>query len=308
MNRRKLLAVVAVLFAAAMISGVAAWLSDGETQIDAIVTGNVSIALSEENWRPENASEIHPEDILPQNPVVTNTGSADAYVFVAVSMSCLRSGAQISEPTALLEIQSPLPLYTTISRQEAFEKDNWMQLLGPLYDNKLNSVTTVYAYGKNNTMTPLAPGATTTAVFDAVKLRNIVRVDDVMGLDANVYVHAYAIQASELGDNGSAVGPSQVWNIVRNTYDVQLASQALPETTPKVLQVRVTPSPTPKPKAKSAQKASSSGENDWLKEWTAEASTDDENDEVFLSIFGKTTNPAPTPTPTPKPTGKRSVG
>lgn len=301
MNRKKLFAVVAVLFAAAMISGVAAWLSDGETQTDPIVTGKVSIALSEENWRPENASDIHPEDILPQNPVVTNTGTADAYVFVTVSMSCLRSGAQISEPTALLEIQSPLPLYSTISRKEAFEKENWMRLLGPVYDSKLNSVTTVYAYGKDNKMTPLAPGAATTAVFDAVKLQNVARIDDVTGLDANVYVHAYAIQATELGDADAAIGPTQVWNIVRNAYDVNLSSQALPETTPKVLEVRVTPSPTPKPTPTPTPKVNtSSSSNSWLKEWSPESFTDD--DQMFLSIFGDN------PEPTSAPEGRRSVG
>ena len=296
MNRRKLLAVVAVLFAAAMISGVAAWLSDGETQTDAILTGKVSIALSEANWRPENASDIHPEDILPQNPVVTNTGSADAYVFVTVSMSCLRIGAQIADPTTLMEIQAPLPLYTTVCQQGAFESENWQRLLGPLYDNKLNSATTVYAYGKANEMTPLAPGAATTAVFDAVRLQNIVRLDDVTGLDANVYVHAYAIQASELGDNGTAVSPTQVWNIVRNAYDVQLSSQALPDTTPKVLENRVTPSPTPKPSPKPtptpAWSAGNSSGDDWFNNWTDASFTDD--DEMFLSIFGTTPAPAAT--------------
>lgn len=304
MNRRKLLAVVAVLFAAAMISGVAAWLSDGETQTDAIQTGKVSIALSEANWRPENASDIHPEDILPQNPVVTNTGNADAYVFVTVSMSCLRTGARIADPTKLMEIQSPLPLYTTVSQKGAYESENWQRLLGPLYDSKLNSVTTVYAYGKTNEMTPLAPGTATTAVFDAVRLQNIVRLDDVIGLDANVYVHAYAIQANDLGDNGASVAPTQVWNIVRNAYDVKLSSQALPETTPKVLETRVTPTPTakptPTPTPKTVWSAGETSGEDWLDTWKNASFTDD--DEMFLSIFGEYTEATSTPE------GRRSVG
>ena len=78
MNRKKLLAVAAVLFVAAMITGVAAWLSDSETQTDEIVATDLSIVLNEANWRPENASDVHPEDVLPQNPTVTNTGTAPA--------------------------------------------------------------------------------------------------------------------------------------------------------------------------------------------------------------------------------------
>ena len=56
-NRKKLIAVLAVIVIAAMISGVAAWLSDDETNTEEIVTGQVSISLRESNWLPENASD-----------------------------------------------------------------------------------------------------------------------------------------------------------------------------------------------------------------------------------------------------------
>ncbi len=293
MNRKKLLAVAAVLFVAAMITGVAAWLSDSETQTDEIVATDLSIVLNEANWRPENASDVHPEDVLPQNPTVTNTGTAPAYVFVEVRMSALRPGARVVDENSLLELQAPTPLYTTRSRGRAFDSDNWQLLIGPLYDSAQNTVTYVYAYGKGASMTPLMPGAVTPAVFDAVQLANVIRRDDVVGLDANVYVHAYAIQASDLGDNGASTAPGAVWNIVRNTYDVQLASQSLPTTSPKVLAVKETPSPTPTASPTPALKVPD--EDDWVVEELAE-------DDAALRAMFEESSPEPTPT------GRRSVG
>lgn len=248
-KKKKLFAVVAVLFVAAMISGVAAWLSDDATNTVEIVPATVSIALKESNWRPENASDVHPEDVLPKNPTVTNTGTSDVYVFVEVSMSALKTGAQITDLKALMELRAPMPLYTTRSQKGEFDVENWQRLVGPLYDKQKNCVTWVYSYSRNNVLTPLAPNATTTALFDSVQLANVTRHDDVEGLDANIYVHAYAIQTEQLGTDGRAVGPGAVWGIVGNSYSVELSAETLPVTAPRIIRLLPTVKPTKAPKA-----------------------------------------------------------
>ncbi len=248
-KKKKLFAVLAVVFVAAMISGVAAWLSDDATNTVEIVPATVSIALRESKWRPENASDVHPDDVLPKDPTVSNTGTSDIYVFVEVSMSALKAGAQIADTRALMELRAPMPLYTTRSRNGEFDADNWQRLAGPLYDKEKNSITWIYSYSKKNVLTPLAPEGTTSALFDSVQLANVTRRKDVEGLDANIYVHAYAIQTEQLGANGAANGPGAVWNIVSNSYSVKLAAETLPVTTPRIIRLLPTVKPTAKPKA-----------------------------------------------------------
>ena len=303
MNRKRLLAVALVVFVVAMISGVAAWLSDDETQTDEMTPTELSIVLNEANWRPENASNVHPEDMIPQNPTVSNTGTASAYVFVEVRMAALRPGAYVANDTTLFELQAPTPLYLTRCRGAAHDPD-WQELIGPVYDTASNAVTSVYAYGRQDRMTPLAPGATTPAVFDAIQLQNVLRRDDVQGLDANVYVHAYAIQASDLGNNGASTAPGAVWNIVRNTYKLTLPNQNLPTASPKVLAVRNTPTPPPSPSPSPSAGTSASAkpsptatpeDDDWVVE---ELKDDEEMKKLFRGGAEANANA----------TGKRSVG
>ena len=291
-KNRKLIALLAVVVICAMITGVAAWLSDDDTQTDEIVTGQVSIALMETNWRPENASDVHPLDVLPKNPTITNTGTSDAYVFIGVTMSALRVGARIADTEALMALQAPTPLYATRSGSGEYNAGSWQRLLGPLYDSEENQITWVYSYSRGNIMTPLTPGSTTSALFDSVQLANVIRYKDVQKLDANIYVHAYAIQTEQLGQSGNATSPDVVWSIVRNAYKVELSGETLPNATPKVIKVIPTPEPTKAPKAKRGKatatpKATASAKPKATA--TPEPEEDDEelyDDEALRILFG----------------------
>lgn len=299
-RKKKLFAALALIFIAALISGVAAWLSDDQTNTVEIETATVSISLRESNWRPENASDVHPADVLPKNPTITNTGTSDAYVFIEVSMSALKTGAQIQDEKALMELRGPMPLYTTRSRKGEFDQDNWQRLVGPLYDRQKNSISWIYSYSKSNLLTPLAPQASTSALFDAVQLANLVRRDDVEGMDANIYVHAYAIQTTQLGTGGNANSPDTVWTIVSNAYGVKLNAETLPATTPRILKLLPTVKPTATPKAttspdekafyRDARGASGKGVQDKdfdniLKKEKDDPFADDGDDEEVNQIF-----------------------
>ena len=56
-------------------------------------------------------------------------------------MSALKTGAQIQDEKALMELRGPMPLYTTRSRKGEFDQDNWQRLVGPLYDRQKNSIS-----------------------------------------------------------------------------------------------------------------------------------------------------------------------
>ena len=79
------LGLVAVLSAAAAISGTLAYFTDKEVKTNKFTVGNVDIDLKEEHWDPDKATHVYPGQVLEKDPVVTNIGSNDCYVRVEVT-------------------------------------------------------------------------------------------------------------------------------------------------------------------------------------------------------------------------------
>lgn len=213
MNKKKLIAIAAVLVAAMIAGGVAAWLSDGDTATNEITTGDVKIHLTEAGWEGMTGKNVKPNAVLPKDPRVTNTGSNPAYVFVRVEMAALPEGTQVHSGTSISRSGRGVPLFTTKTASGlAYDNVNWTLLTRSIANGR---IAQVYAYAKNNVMTALNHGETTTAVFDKVRLANVVSTEPLKSLNPNIIVTAYGIQTTELGAKGTTA-PLEVWNIVTN--------------------------------------------------------------------------------------------
>ena len=61
-----------------------AYMSDKDQATNVITVGDVTVDLTETNWKPETGVNILPRTEVAKNPEVTNTGSVDAWVFLKV--------------------------------------------------------------------------------------------------------------------------------------------------------------------------------------------------------------------------------
>ena len=212
MYKKKLWAIAAVLLAAVIATGVAAWLSDGDTATNAITTGKVDIRLLQTAWVGGQGRDVKPNTVLTKDPHIQNVGLNDAYVFIQVDMAALPEGTLVHSGTSTARAGSGTPLFTTQTGSGlAFDNANWTLTAHALTNGR---ITQVYAYAKNNVMTPLTRGQTTTPVFEKVRLANVTDISQLRSVNPNIVVTAYAIQTTEL--DGGVTAPLEVWNIVTN--------------------------------------------------------------------------------------------
>lgn len=214
MNKKKLWAIAAVLLAAAVATGVAAWLSDGDIATNAMTAGKVDIRLLQTRWEGLEARDVKPNAVLTKDPRVENVGTNPAYVFIKVEMAALPEGTVVHSGTSTAKVGSGTPLFSTQAASGlAYDSANWELTT---HSQAGGRITQVYAYAKNSAMTPLERGETTPAVFEKVRLANVADMAPLKSVSPNVVVTAYAIQTTELGSGGSATSPLEVWNIITN--------------------------------------------------------------------------------------------
>ena len=61
-----------------------AYMRDKDQATNVITVGDVTVDLTETNWKPETGVNILPRTEVAKNPEVTNTGSVDAWIFLKV--------------------------------------------------------------------------------------------------------------------------------------------------------------------------------------------------------------------------------
>lgn len=157
-HSKLIMAAAAILALAAAGTGASvAWMTDAHQADNIITVGDVSIDLTEDEWNPEEGKDLIPQAVIPKNPEVTNTGSLDAWVFLRVSIP-VRNISVVNPDT-----QRKLPAADT--ELFSFEPDgNW-----ELVSEVVSADTAEYVYGYKTTV---APGESTTELFQEVKLVN----------------------------------------------------------------------------------------------------------------------------------------
>lgn len=209
MSRKKLILTAVILTLILIIGGILAYFTDVDTKVNKFTMGNVSISVDEPNWPgtvDTPVENIVPNDVIPKDPQITNTGSIDIYAFVKVVV-----------PYENVVVGDAAAADTELFTYEL--NDGWVEVGTSTEDAQAKTVTHVYAYvDSTNTsvLKALKATETTPAVFDAVKLVDIKETGDgnstIQGADLEVTVSGYGIQTTDLGTDSKA--PADIWPLV----------------------------------------------------------------------------------------------
>lgn len=187
MNKKKSIAVAAILAVVLLIGGLLAYFTDTDTKTNVFTLGdNVEISLSETAWVAANGEGIHPGANIAKNPIITNDSSTTpAYVFAEVIVPCYDSDNDGVADDALFTLD-------TIG-------SGWTLIDTSAVDTTAKTITYVYAYGSSSAMTSLAANASTSAVFSSVTLKStLTAAQKATAGTTNIVVNAYGIQTDSL--------------------------------------------------------------------------------------------------------------
>lgn len=159
----------------------------------------------------DNWERLVPCQVITKDPMVANTGTNDAFIFVSVEIP-KETFKAVHEDGSLGE-QKTAPVYT-FSLEKGWEE---------VFRREDESVVTcMYAYAQNGNCTILAAGETTNQVFSTVATVNFLEGTIVSGTKAEIPVKAYAIQASSLGIDGDTTDTWEVFNLVAGQFNIDL--------------------------------------------------------------------------------------
>lgn len=189
-NKMTKTAVVFLVTGALALGGAAAYttayLTDHEGTVNEFTVGKVEIDLEEPDWNPDEHDKIEPSEVIKKNPMITNKGINDAYVYLEVSI-----------PMRNVIAASPDGSRLPGKNQELFSfnpKADWNLLKKEQTEGYM---VYTFNYGKI-----LKEGETTVSLFDTVTFLNIIEGQ----LDTAVLeipVKAFAIQTENTGGDGT---------------------------------------------------------------------------------------------------------
>ena len=166
--------------------------SPGEVK-NTFTVGSVKIQLLEDNWNPNNAKELHPNQVFTKDPKVRNTGDNNAFVFLEVYVPM----------DNISLVDNALKLKGVKFNQELFTFDanttNWT-----LVSEREMPRYKKYVYSYNNVV---KPGEYTSNLFTKVKTVNYVEYLN-SAKSYNLKVIAKAIQS-----DGSTISKKTMTNI-----------------------------------------------------------------------------------------------
>ena len=222
---------VCSLAAVLSVGSAAAYFTDTKEATNTFSVGKVSIELTETNWNEENAQDIIPDQEIAKNPVITNDGINDAYIFARVRIPVATIAAAAENGTKLAAAQTQLFSYTkdsnwtlvtaNVTGASALTLQNRTGDYGVL---GTDYVEYIYAYtgSSSATMQPVSAGSSTTNLFPAVKFVNAVEDQGLEELDADIVVTGYAIQADFINNGDTSIdgtntnglaAPNTVWQV-----------------------------------------------------------------------------------------------
>jgi hypothetical protein len=188
------LACIAIFGMATGITG--AFLSKSVNELENVITsGDVAIRLTEPDWESETGDALVPRETVAKNPMVTNTGKNDAWVYLQVQIP-IRTLSVVDPQTKKKEAPARYELFE-------FEADASWELLDRSEEE--DQACYVYAYH-----TLLKPGETTSALFNSVSLINVLEGELEEQEPYEIPIQAAAIQ----GNAGAST--EKLWEIYQS--------------------------------------------------------------------------------------------
>ena len=223
------IAAATAIAAAAMMTGISAYLTDKENKTNTFTIGSVDIDLKEENWEqlprsedtnedgiidendiPDEATHMYPTQKIVKDPSVLNQGNNSAWIYLQVTVPKAEvitvdiDGNRLNDGKAVL---------TQLYEYEADETE-WT-----LLKQNTDAVNAnVYLYAVKS---PIEVGKQTVPLFEEITLVNLIEgqldPDEIQMID----IKAFAIQSDNTGTNIEA------WNKYVNQADDQIKDAIL---------------------------------------------------------------------------------
>lgn len=184
----------------ALIGGINAYFTDGDTATNTFTVGKVSLKLEEPSWTPP--TDITPNQEIDKDPQITNDGVNDEFVFLEVKVPYANIVTAEENGTRKEAADTELFSYTTNA--------GWTEIGTPVKADGV--VTHLYAYGSATECTALAKDGKTPALFDSVKFCNAIEDQGLEGTTKEIVINAYGIQTQNV--NGGKKAPADVWSVV----------------------------------------------------------------------------------------------
>ena len=196
------------------VAGIMAYLTDTDTALNTITTGDVTIDLTEPTWDaavadktngdknnnniPDYAENVAPNATVAKDPQVQNTGANNAYIYLKVTVPAKEVITANADGTLK---NNGAATATQLFTYELAANSKWQEIVGERTTNvnqttnKIESYTYVYYYNE-----AVAPNATTEKLFTQVKYANVIEGQN-DNATANIDIVAYAIQSDNLPEN-----------------------------------------------------------------------------------------------------------
>ena len=139
------------------LTGAYLWNTTGEIR-NVVTAGNVKAELMEEHWKPLKGEKIYPGQVLNKDPVVKNTGTNEANVFLEVEIPMAEISIVDTSSNQKLPAKN-MELFTFLA-----EESEWTLLF---QKQEQNVKSYVYGYRKL-----LKPGEVTAPLFEKVTMVN----------------------------------------------------------------------------------------------------------------------------------------
>lgn len=200
--------------------GVMSFFTDRDEKINKFTVGKVDISLTEPEWEkkadenkngiPDEAEAMVPGQEVVKDPMITNVGKNDCYIFATVEVP---SGDLITvQDNGMRNEKKMTQLYT----YQAGEK--WKPMGScKIVDEKgiERGIRYLYAYAdEKGICRKVAPGEKTEQIFNKVKMANIM---EGQGLDEETFmidIDAYGIQTENIADGSADM--NKIWSIMAN--------------------------------------------------------------------------------------------
>ena len=215
-NKKNMVVALLAMVSCLSVMGISAYFTDADTVTNTFTVGKISLELQEPGWVEDNAVNILPEQEIKKDPQVLNNGTNDEYVFLEVVVPYANVQTVADDGTAKAAEDVELFGYEV-------NTEDWVQVGTAEKDTDAKTVTYVYAYAKNGTMTVLSKDDTTSALFEYVRLANVAEGQDLDAVPAEVVINAYGIQTTNLNDGAENMdgvnddgktSPADVWAVI----------------------------------------------------------------------------------------------
>ncbi len=191
------------LIAAVSVGASVAYLTDSQTVTNTFTFGKVQVELTEPGYTPDDHTPRVPNEEIPKDPTVANTGSNDEIVFVRfdipmakVKLADANGTVQENEsPQELFEFRADRGTYCSVN-------NGWVQIQAQEVDEDDDGTADYmsYIYGYEDVVKAKAGTESATdvpPVFNFIRLANVVE-GQLEEEKMHVPVSAYAIQADFL--------------------------------------------------------------------------------------------------------------